>query len=245
MIKKKLLAASIAATLFSGMIASNMTAVFAADNPPASTEAPAKEQVANDTTKQVKVESAKAKKDFVKVSEDAQLSMRDLHSARLAIFNGQPERARTYVDAAETRIGAAVEDAEKYAIDTKEPQVKGRYVPFDANLTVMDTYEPTEAKAQHIAKANAHIQKGENKKAIEELKLGEINVAISTSLLPVKFAKEQIEQAAQLIGKGKYYEANLALKAVDDAVIVQTVTTDALPKTVAKTTTKTEVKPKD
>jgi hypothetical protein len=235
MTKKNLLAASIAATLFTGMIASSMSSVFAADNPPASTKAQAKEQVANEKSDQEKTQSVAAEKDFVKVSEDALFSLRDLHSARLAIFNGQPERARTYVDAAVTRIGAAVKDAEKYAIDTKEPKEKGRYIPFDANLTVMDTYEPTEAKAKHIAKANAHLQKGENKKAMKELKLGEIDVAISTSLVPVQFAKEHIEEAATLLGEGKYYEANLALKAVDDAVVVQTFTTDALPKTMAKT----------
>jgi ABC-type amino acid transport substrate-binding protein len=230
MTKKQLLAAAIAATLSSGMIATGTTSVFAADNPPASTEAAAKDQATN------KAED----KDFMKVSEDALMSMRNLHSARLAIFNGLPERAQTYVDAAVTRIGMTVKDADKYALDTKAPKADDSYVPFDASLTVMDTFEPTAENAKHIAKANEHLHKGEKKEALEALKSGEIDVAVTTSLVPVKFAKEHIDEAAKLVGEGKYYEANLALKAVDDAVVVETFAIDAVPKTKEKPKTETK-----
>jgi hypothetical protein len=240
MTKKKILVAAIAATLSTGMLASGMTSVFAADNPLASTEAPAKEQApsatpapeksASEAPAKEQATNEAAEKDLVKVSEDALMSMRNLHSARLAIFNGQPERAQTFIDAAVTRIGATGKDAEKYALDTKAPKTDDRYVPFDASLTVLDTIEPSEAKAKHIAKANEHLHKGEKKEALEVLKLGEINVAVTTRMVPVELAKAHIEQAAKLIGEGKYYEANLVLKAVDDAVVVETFAIDALPK---------------
>jgi hypothetical protein len=225
MIKKQLLAAAIAATLSTGMIASGMTRVLAADEPTATAEAPATDQTTTE----------KAEKDFVKVSEDALMSMRDLHGARLEIFNGRPERARTYVDAAVTRIAAAVQDAEKYALDTKAPTEDDSYVPFDASLTVLHDFEPTSEKAKHIAKANEHLHKGEKKEAIETLKLAEVDLAVTTSLVPVKFAKEHIDEAAKLVGERKYYEANLVLKAVDDAVVVETYAIDAVPKIKAKT----------
>jgi hypothetical protein len=230
MTKKQFLAATIAAALSTGMIASNMTSVFAAGGSPESKEAPAKEQAKSAEPSQEKAKSEAADEDFVKVSEDALMSMRDMRSARLAIFNGQPERARTYVDAAVTRIAATDKDAEKYTLQTKEPKENDRYVPFDANLTVMDTYEPSEANAEHIAKANEHLRKGEKKEAMDVLKLGEIDVAVTTSLVPVKLAKEHIDEAAKLIGEGKYYEANLVLKAVDDAVVVETFAINDLPK---------------
>ena len=224
MIKKQLLAASVAATLSAGMIGYGTTTVFAAEDVPATAEAPAKDQTTNEQTE----------KDFVKVSEDALMSMRDLHGARLAIFNGQPERARTFVDASVTRIGAAVQDAEKFALDTKAPKADDSYVPFDASLTVLNDFEPTAEKEKHIAKANEHLHKGEQKDAIEALKLAEIDVAVTASMIPVKFAKEHIDQAAKLVGERKYYEANLALKAVDDEVVVQTFAIDAVPKVKAK-----------
>jgi hypothetical protein len=228
MSKKQLLAAAVAAALSTGVVTSGMIPAFAADAAPKGTEAAAKAQAKNEV----------AEKDFMKVSEDALMSMRNLNSARLAIFNGMPERAQTYVDAAVTRIGATVEDADKYALDTKAPKSEDSYVPFDASLTVLDTFEPSEKKAEHIAKANEHLHKGENKKALEALKLGEIDVAVATSLVPVKFAKEHIEDAAKLVREGKYYEANLALKAVDDSVVVETYAVDSVPKTKAKATEK-------
>jgi len=225
MTKKQVLAAAVAATLSTAMITSGVTSVFAAEDPPASTNAPAKDQAKND----------KAQKDFVKVSEDATTTMFDLSNARLAIFNGQPGRARTYVDAAVTRVGAAFEEADKSALDTKSPKADDRFVPFDANLTVLKKFEPTPENAKHIAKANEHLHKGEKKKAIEELKLGAIDVAIRTSMIPIKFAKEHIDHASKLLDEHKYYEANLALKAVEDAVLVETYGLDEVPEPQAKT----------
>lgn len=223
MIKKQILAAAVAATLSTGMIASMATSAFAAEKTPTATQAPAKDQAAKSV----------AEKDFVKVSKDALTSMHDVHGARLAIFNGQPEQARTYVDAAESRMDAAVKDADKFALDTKAPKSNDNYVPFDASLTVLNSFEPTPENAKHIEKANAQLHQGKKKEAIESLKLAEIDVAVTTSMVPVKFAKENIDQAAKFVAEHKYYEANLALKAVDDAILVETYAVDSVPKTKA------------
>ncbi|MCG6896559.1 MAG: YfdX family protein [Thiocapsa sp.] len=222
MIRQRLLAAAIVSVLSTGMFDSGMVAVYAADDAdaPASTSAPTAEKAADDA----------AEKDFVKVSEDALLTMRDLRSARLAIFNGLPDQARTYVDASVARVAMAAQDAERYALDTKAPPMEDSYIPFDASLTVMDTLEPSAEQAEHIQKANKHLRKGEKKEAMEVLKLGEIDVAVTAGLIPVKFAKDHIDDAAKLIGEGKYYEANLALKAVEDAVVIETFAIDAVPE---------------
>jgi hypothetical protein len=225
-LKKQLLAATVATVLSAGFIASSTTPAFAASDP---------EVVAQDN-EQV------ADQDLVRVSEDALISMRDLHKARLAIFNGQPLEARTFVDAAMSRVDAAAGEAEKYALDIKAPKQDDQYIPFDASLTVLDTFEPADGnsgskasanertKARHIASANKHLKNGQQKEALETLKLGDVDVAVSAGLVPVKFAREHINMAADLIGQGKYYEANLALKAVDDATIVETYAIDAIPK---------------
>ncbi|MGE5152615.1 MAG: YfdX family protein [Bdellovibrio bacteriovorus] len=220
MSKTRILAATVAAALSSGLFAAGAMPLFAAEAKPMATEAPAAK----------KAEDAKARDDLIKVSEDAASSIRDLHSARLAIFDGEPERAQTYTDAAATRIAATVKEEDKYALDIKAEKADDRYVPFDANLMVTDTYVPSEENAKHVAKANEHLKKGETKKAIEALKLGNIDVAVATSLFPVNFAKEHIDEAAKLIGEGKYYEANLALKAVDDSIVTDTFAIDAVPK---------------
>jgi len=224
MIKKQLLAGAIATALSIGIITSVTTSVFAAENQQVNTEMSANDQAKNKA----------ADKDFVKISNDALTSMHDVNGARLAIFNGRPDKALTYVDAAVARIGVAVKDADKYALDTKTPKADDSYVPFDASLTVLNDFEPTAEKTKQIAKANDHLHKGEKQEAVKALKLAEIDVAVTTRMIPVKFAKERIDKAASLVAEHKYYEANLALKAVDDAVIVETYAIDAVPKVKAK-----------
>lgn len=233
--KKKTLAAVIAATLSAGMITSGISTVFASEDGSANA---AQEQ------------AIKADKDLIKVSRDAFLSMRNLHNARLAIFNGQPGQATTFVDAAVTRIGAAADEAQKYAVDIKAPKDEDLYVPFEGNYTVLDSLKPVEnAKAEPDGKKTENVAKAENHakpepmakadepqkqddsaSAAEQLKLSEVDIAVSTGLIPVNFAKAHIERASKLVGEGKFYEANLELKAVEDAMLVQTVTLDETPK---------------
>lgn len=219
--QRALLATAIAAVVSTGFVATGLTGVMAADTQPAEVPAKAEGQSASKT----------AEKDLVRVSNDAMMAMRSLRGARFAIFDGQPAEARKDVDAAVTEIANTVRDADKFAIDTKTPARKGdTYVPYDASLTVADTFVPSEENKKHIAKANEHLHKGEKKQALEALKLGNVGVAFTTWLIPVKFAQQHINDAARLIADGKYYEANLALKAVDDAVVAELVGVDEVPK---------------
>lgn len=218
MIKQRVLAAAVVSVLSAGLIGSGMIPALAADKAPSGTPA----------TEQAPDKAAEA--DFVKVSDDALMTMRNLHSARLAIFNGLPDQARTYVDASALRAEKAVKDAEQFALDTKQPKQDDLYVPFDASLTLMDTFKPTPENTKHIAEANEHLHKGERKEAMEVLQLGEIDVAVTAGLIPVKYAKAHIDDAAKLIADHKYYEANLALKAVEDAAVIETFAMSELPK---------------
>jgi hypothetical protein len=236
MSKKRLLAASIAAALSAGLLAASSFPVYAGDEPDHSAAASTAAAAATSTAPETKkIASKTAEKDFVKVSEDAMLTMRNVHDARLAIFNGLPNQAQTYTDAAMARVQATLKDADKYAASTKAMHRNDTYVPFDESLTVADAFVPTPDKMKHIAKANEHLRKGERKQALEVLKLGDVEVAVGTDLLPVKLAKKQIDQADKLIGEGKLYQANLALKSIEDAVIVESFGIDDLnPKAGAK-----------
>lgn len=220
--KKNLIAMAIVTALSTGLVVGGVAPVLA-DN------AQNSEAVAKSTEKTA---DKSAEQDFIKVSEDALLTMRNVRGARLAIFNGSPDKAQTYADAAVARVAVAIKDAEKYAVETKQPMKGGdQYVPFDASLGVAESFVPTEEKMKHIAQANKHLHKGESKQAIEVLKLGEVDVAVATRLMPVKFAQEKIAEADKLISDGKYYQANLVLKAVEDAVVMETFAIDTMPTT--------------
>jgi hypothetical protein len=221
MIKKKLTTAALLAVISTGLAATTMTPVFAAE---------IQHKAAEKSTEQ-----KKADQDLIKVSDDALMTMRNVGGARLAIFNGVPDKAQVYADAAVTRATAALKDADKYALDIKASKNNDqKYLPFNAGLTVAETLKPSKEKLEHITKANMHLHKGETKQAIETLKVAGIDVALNTELLPIQSAKTRIEDAAKLIGEGKYYEANLALKAVEDSVITEVFNTDSIPKTKAK-----------
>lgn len=215
--KKSIMAVAVVAALSTGLVTSALSPVFAADTEAKATETKAEQKV--------------AEQDLIKVSEDALATLRNVHGARLAIFNGSPDKAQTYTDAAASRVAASMKDVDQYALDVKKP-VKDdeEYVPFNASLAVAETLVPDEAKMKTIAKANEHLHKGETKKAIEVLKLGQIDVALTADLIPLKLAKAHIDDATKLIGEHKYYEANLALKSVEDAVLIETYAIDQVPQ---------------
>ena len=78
-------------------------------------------------------------------------------------------------------------------------------------------------KKEHIAKANEHFKKGRAKEAIEELRLGEINVSYTRVMMPLTATKKCLADAMQLAKEHKYYEANLSLKAAEDGLILDSV----------------------
>ena len=91
----------------------------------------------------------------------------------------------------------------------------------------MDTFQPENAKAAaNDTKTGMHAKRNEQKNQQEQFRLNEQDIAVSAGLVPVKFAQEHITRASDLIAKGDYYQANLALKAVDDAVVIQTYAVD-------------------
>jgi len=97
------------------------------------------------------------------------------------------------------------------------------WIPIDGQIALADTYVPTPEKKEHIAKANEHFKNSRAKEAIEELRLGEINVTYTRVMMPLTATKKCLADAMQLAKEQKYYEANLALKAAEDGVILDSV----------------------
>jgi hypothetical protein len=169
-------------------------------------------------------------RDSIKVSDDAFKVLRDVHAARLEIFDGLLDAAKKDVAAAVADVAATDKVAAQYAVDVKKPTKEGdMYVPFDVQLAVSDSFVASPEKNKHIAEANEHLKKGNRKEAISALKLADIDVVYSAALIPVKLSQQRIKDASRLIEEGKYYEANLALKAVEDSVLFDTFGVDEVP----------------
>lgn len=199
----------------------------AAPAQPAATQ-PSASSVSKDAVAKV---SETAKDDaIIKTVDDAYKAMREIQAARLAIFNGSTDDASKLVDEAQVSMKAAQDQAKAYEIKTAKQANEGdAYIPFDTSLTLAEGFKPTTEKQAAIDKANEHLSKGHHKEAVEVLKAGNIDVVASAALIPANASLSHINDAVSLMKDKKFYEANLALKAVQDSVIVDSYGTDAIP----------------
>jgi len=185
--------------------------------------APAKDAVA--TATQTSQDNA-----ILKTADDAYKGIREVRAARIAIFNGQPDQAKSFVDNAHKDFEAAQATMDTYAIKGKKTPKEGdAYLPFDSSLSLAEGFVPTPDKTDSLSKANEHLAKGESKQAVDVLKLANIDVTVSAALIPAKAGLAHVSDAAKLIGEKKYYEANLALKAVEDSIVTENYAVDAVP----------------
>lgn len=195
-----------------------------------------------------------AAQDLMKVSKDGFLAMRAVRAARIAIFNGEPKVAVEIMGKAKDALDAASKDESMFIADLKtmagKKAVHGTttagdktahgtttaampattWIPIDGQISLADTYVPTPEKTEHIAKANEHFKSGRAKEAVEELRLGEIDVTYSRVMMPLTATKKCLADAMQLATEHKYYEANLSLKAAEDGVVVDSVSLADTPQ---------------
>jgi len=194
-------------------------------------------------------------KDVGKLSKDGAQAFRDLQLTRLAIFEANPTQAKDMVAKAQAAFAKAKTDDAlftKAEADLKTPTDlaghKGMtqpatteakpastdqvaWVPVDAQLTLGDDFVATPEKASAVTEANKNLAQGDQKGAIEKLKLAHVDVNFTMAVLPLDKTIADVNQAATLIGQGKYYEANAALKSAQDGMRFDVIDAVALPHT--------------
>jgi hypothetical protein len=171
----------------------------------------------------------KAEKILDKVSEEGNTAMREVRWARVAIFDGQPQYAETILDAARKNLDTVEKQAPQLmmALKPKEKATGEKpltdLIPIDAALVLSEDFIGTPEKMAKIKEANEHFKKGEKAKAIEVLRAADIGVSVTRVLMPLKATLRNVDKAIALVKENKYYEANLALKGVQDGLIVDTI----------------------
>jgi hypothetical protein len=156
---------------------------------------------------------------ILQLSEEGLKALRAVYAARLAIFEGETKEAEKLLSHAKAELGEAAKTAEKIAFKSKKAYT-GTLIPIDARLTLADDFVFTPEKAAKIAKVNEHLKKGETKQALEMLRDAGIYLNLTAVLLPLEPTTSAVDKAIKLLGEDKYYEANLALKAAEDGVII-------------------------
>jgi hypothetical protein len=163
----------------------------------------------------------------------------NIGDARLAIFNGDPEVAMKLMESAKTFLAQAGKDAPSMGSPAEGGSMKPggentvgsrmRSVPVDGQLALADDFVMTPEKKVHIDKANESFKKGDHATGLEELRLGAIDVNYTRWWLPLAPTESHLNQAIKLASESKYYEANLALKSIEDSVTVDSISFSALP----------------
>ena len=188
-------------------------------------------------------EKRKETQQFSQAGHSALLNIGD---ARLAIFNGDPTIAVKLMESAKTLLTQAGKDAASMGADARSAgksmpgagntsNAASLNVPVDGQLAVADDFVMTPDKKTHIDKANEQFKKGDHATGLEELKLAAIDVNYTRWWLPVAATQTHLDQAIKLANENKYYEANLALKAIEDSVTMDSIGFGDLP-TATKTT---------
>ena len=169
--------------------------------------------------------------EWTKVSQDGFAAMRAVRAARVAIFNGEPKVTTQMLNEAKDNLQTAYKDAWSFFQNTeftaKGKTVTGKpqnvyvdWIPIDGQIALAETYVFSPEKAEHINKANKFFKNGQSKEAIKELRLGEIGVTYTCIMMPWEATMKCVIEATKFADEHKYYEANLALKAAEDGLIV-------------------------
>jgi hypothetical protein len=196
-----------------------------------------------------------ADSDFGKLSTDGAKAIRDVHLARLAIFDGRTTEAKKYIDEANSSLMKAktddtafmkAEDDLKPPAGMAQPRTKTaisgspiKWLPVDGSVALDEDYIATPEKTAGVAKANAQLKKGDHKQALDTLKLADVDVSFIEEVAPLDKTASGVQKAAQLIASGQYFEANQDLKGVEDGLRFNVDTTAAVPTKSADAIAKT------
>jgi hypothetical protein len=239
----------LASTAFAAFLASSLLALPAAaetaksaPKPAATTTAPA---AASTSAPAAKSDASSDALSIMRYSQDGSRAIREIGLARVAIFNGDPKLASDLIAKAKASVAKAEQEAPTFAVKvsaesngkvvgTESETGKAQMVPVDGDLVLAEDFVPTPEKRARIDKANEHFKNGRAKEALEELRLGDIAVMYNRAWMPLAAATKHLDQATKFMDDHKYYEANLALKAIGDSVTLDSVVINE-PTTKTKT----------
>jgi len=159
--------------------------------------------------------------DVMQIAVQGANAMRDIQLARLALFHGVPASAKKLTDDAATLLKDDSTDWKKFVkTDAKAKMIDDQYVIINATVALSEDYIATPEKESAIKSANSKLAKGDQKGAIDTLRLAGIGVMEDQYLMPLNQTRKAVATAQKMLADGKYYEANLVLKSAEDGIVV-------------------------
>ena len=91
------------------------------------------------------------------------------------------------------------------------------WLPVDASITIDEDFTASPEKKAAVADADKSLGKGDRNAAINKLKLSGVNIDVTVLAVPLHDTIAKVQQAANMINDGKYYEASQLIKQVQDS----------------------------
>ncbi len=144
--------------------------------------------------------------------------IRDIRTARIAIFNDDPAMARKLVLDAQVALDLA-KSSERALVNKGTLDAPNSWVVVDAQLLIAEDY----AMVASLNRTSQALQQGDGETAAQSLMQAKVNVEFARVLMPVVATSDHLEAALRRIDNKQYYDANLVLKAAEDGMNIDTV----------------------
>lgn len=179
----------------------------------AATESTTSDSATNVTAQQVRAAD--------QIAAQGKNALHDIQLARVALFQGHPDKAETLTNRAAALLADDSTDWSKYFRTNKKAGLKDdNYVAVDAAMGISEDFVASPEKQEAIKRANKKLESCDKKGAVEELRLAGISVMENVCLMPLKQTRRAVVKAKKLLTEHKYYEANLALKGAEDGIVM-------------------------
>ncbi|TNF18285.1 MAG: YfdX family protein [Rhodobacteraceae bacterium] len=173
----------------------------------------------------------KTQQGLLKTADAALATLANARQARLALLDNQIDVARTHIADATRALTEGESDLQALRIaGSGDTEAGPDYLPFDLSMALSESFRATGDTRAALEKANGLMQAGDKDAAIDVLRVASIDVNISAALLPEASSMDHLKQAAALIDQEDYFAANLALKEIEDSVLVRSFGINAIPQ---------------
>lgn len=167
---------------------------------------------------------------MIKVADTARTAISSAHGARVAIFDNKIDQAKTLLDDAIKSLSTSDADLTKLMVAaTDEAGATPEFLPIDTSMSMAEGFKPDDAASTALQKAKSQFDAKQNDEALDTLRVAKIDMTIQIALLPAGPTVKELKDAKALLDEGKYFETNLALKAIEDSIVVRSFSIDAIP----------------
>lgn len=171
---------------------------------------------------------------MLRASAEAMNGMQYLHEARMALFDGETDAGRKLVQTALDAFQGDIAAWEVAGTDTANADYK--LVPIQTSLKVTEGFVLTDAHKPALTVAGEAIGSGDQQGALQALVEASIDASLQAALLPVDETVTRLNSALSEIDAGKFYEANLTLKSIEQSVVIETYGAGQIPQQGADST---------